>query len=439
MALTKASTKASTTASTDFVAQSAHEPAMVAVGQGNLRIRGRTVRDIVENDPARISDGWCRRMLGQLVQLLELQHAIGMPHGSISADTVVVSDDGDTMLLAPRSGGPPDIASDIQALAGMVHYAITREQVPARPLRGRHLKGFSKSLLAAVDRGMAPAPADRPQNFHELRQLLGGADGRTGADANTATRWRLLYARMQDALRRAEILLQAINRRDLAALLGIAVFVGAAVGLTLVADGDAPLRVVDRYEAPPSPIAATAPQPAPPASIAAATAPPAVPEQAVVSGSPRAAPPAATGTRLHASAPVRKRSNTRRARSASVAVAHRRHAGPGPPRPSTGAAAPALPALPAAPAAPSVGPAQHRAENAVPAAAGGVLHLLIRPWGMVYVDGAARGASPPVKRIQLGPGPHTVLVSNPHAADRMVAVDASDGSVTIAIDFGHEP
>lgn len=415
---------------------------MVAVGQGNLRIRGRTVRDIVENDPARISDGWCRRMLGQLVQLLELQHAIGMPHGSISADTVVVSDQGETMLLAPRSGGPPDIASDIQALAGMVHYAITRERVPARPLRGRHLKGFSKSLLAAVDCGMAPAPADRPQNFHELRQLLGSADGRTGADANTATRWRHLYARMQDALRRAEILLQAINRRDLAVLLGIAVFVGAAIGLTLVADGDAPLRVVERYEAQPSPISATAPQPAPPDSIAAATAPPAVPEQAVVSGSPRAAPPAATGTRLHASAPVRKRSDTRRARSASVALAHRRHAGPGPPRPSTGAAVAAVAAvaaLPAAPAAPAVVPAQHRAENAVPAATGGALHLLIRPWGMVYVDGAARGASPPVKRIQLAPGPHTVLVTNPHAADRMVAVDASDGSVTIAIDFVHEP
>lgn len=428
---------ASTNASTNFVEQSAHEHAMVAVGHGNLRIRGRTVRDIVETDPARISDGWCRQILGQLSQLLELQHAIGMPHGRISADTVVVTDQGEAMLLAPRSGGPPDIASDIQALAGMVHYAITREQVPARPLRGRHLKGFSRSLLAAVDRGMAPAPADRPQNFHALRQLLGVANGRTGADANTATRLRHLYARLKDALRRAEILLQAVNRRDLAALLGIVVFVSAAVGLTLVADGDAPPRVVARHEAPPSPVAAAAPQHAPPDSVAAATAPPPAPEPAAIISSHRTATPAGTVTRLRASAPVRKRSDTRRWRSAAGALAHSKYAGPAAARPS---AVPAVAAAQAAPAAPAVAPAQHRAESTAPAAASaGALHLLIRPWGMVYVDGAARGASPPVKRIHLAPGPHAVLVTNPHAADRMVEVDASKGSVTIAIDFERDP
>lgn len=424
----------STKASTDFVEQSAHQHAMVAVGQGNLRIRGRTVRDIVENDPALISDGWCRQLLGQLLQLLELQHRIGMPHGRISADTVVVSDQGEAMLLAPRCGGPPDIASDIQALAGMVHYAITREQVPARPLRGRHLKGFSKSLIAAVDRGMAPAPADRPHNFHELRQLLGVAIGRTGADADMATHLRHLYARVKDVLRRAEILLQAVNRRDLAALLGIAVFVSAAVGLTLVVDGDAPPRVVDRHPPAPAPIAAAAPPHVPPVSIAATTAPPPAPDPAAVSASPRAAMPDGTGKPLRASAPVRKRSDTRRARSAAGALAHGTHAGPAATRLSK------VPTVAAVGAVGAVAAPQQRAESAVPAAAaGGALNLLIRPWGMVYVDGVARGASPPVKRLQLAPGPHAVLVTNPHAADRMVEVDAGDGSVTIAIDFEHEP
>jgi hypothetical protein len=42
----------------------------------------------------------------------------------------------------------------------------------------------------------------------------------------------------------------------------------------------------------------------------------------------------------------------------------------------------------------------------------GVIQLNILPWGEVFVDGRSRGVSPPLRTIELPPGPHTVEVRN---------------------------
>ncbi|WP_423767348.1 hypothetical protein [Burkholderia aenigmatica] len=54
----------------------------------------------------------------------------------------------------------------------------------------------------------------------------------------------------------------------------------------------------------------------------------------------------------------------------------------------------------------------------------------VRPWGDVYVNGARRGASPPLRSVSLTPGVYVIEIRN--------------GSLpplhrTVAIDFGSKP
>jgi hypothetical protein len=50
--------------------------------------------------------------------------------------------------------------------------------------------------------------------------------------------------------------------------------------------------------------------------------------------------------------------------------------------------------------------------------------LVIKPWGTVYVDGVDRGVSPPIKRLTLGPGQHTIRIVNPNFPEHIMTVDA---------------
>jgi len=52
--------------------------------------------------------------------------------------------------------------------------------------------------------------------------------------------------------------------------------------------------------------------------------------------------------------------------------------------------------------------------------------LLIKPWGTVYVDGVDRGVSPPVKRLTLAPGQHTIRIVNPNFPEQTMTVDAGN-------------
>jgi hypothetical protein len=62
--------------------------------------------------------------------------------------------------------------------------------------------------------------------------------------------------------------------------------------------------------------------------------------------------------------------------------------------------------------------------------------LLIKPWGTVYVDGVDRGVSPPVKRLTLAPGQHTIRLVNPNFPDHVITVDAGlRESATVQYDF----
>jgi len=52
------------------------------------------------------------------------------------------------------------------------------------------------------------------------------------------------------------------------------------------------------------------------------------------------------------------------------------------------------------------------AASPAPVVAAGVIQFAILPWGEVFVDGRSRGVSPPLRMIELPPGPHAVEVRN---------------------------
>ena len=66
---------------------------------------------------------------------------------------------------------------------------------------------------------------------------------------------------------------------------------------------------------------------------------------------------------------------------------------------------------------------------------GNLYKLKIQPWGVVYVDGVDRGVSPPVKRLTLAPGRHTIRVTNPNFHDRVLDIDTASAGGQIAVDF----
>jgi hypothetical protein len=70
------------------------------------------------------------------------------------------------------------------------------------------------------------------------------------------------------------------------------------------------------------------------------------------------------------------------------------------------------------------------------AAGNATYRLMVKPWGTIYVDGKRHGVSPPLKRLVLPAGAHTVMLENPGFPDRIVQLDSKRGaSGQIAHDF----
>lgn len=325
------------------------------LGTAQEHIEGRTVRDIVEYSPGEVNEVWCRKIFRQLLQSLELQYAMRMPHRPITPDTIVFHDNGEP-LLVPSPGEPTQglEADDLTALARVVHYAITQELAPLGLLSGRAgLDGYSASLLAAVDRCMAPDPAERPQTVDALRDLLGIVPlGPLAAHPEAALPGEPPSPRLHQA------------------------------------------SAIDLPPLPPLPPSAATPR-----------------RPAGLTRWQRWAVAAGGGALLLA--------------LAVVLVAELRDSG------SFDRVVLTLPQAADSAAAPAAAPASSAAAPAPDVA----YKLLIQPWGVVYVDDVDRGVSPPVKRLVLAPGKHTVRVSNPNFHDRVLEIDTAAGDASIVVDF----
>lgn len=438
----------------------------LTLGPEQQRLEGRTVRDIVEHDPSQVNEVWCRKIFRQLLQSLELQYAMHMPHRAITPDTVVFHENGEP-LLVPSDLLVPDTeqdeTADMTALARVVHYAITRELAPTGPLRGRAPEGYSDSLVTAVDRCMSPDPAERPHGIDELRDILGIVS--------------LGPVMPMPAELPMELPAQFPAELPIAP---------AAVRPAPPAPAPAPVHAAATMAA--ATLAATAPAmaqahfPQPAMAMAAADTPPSF---------VRETDPARPGTGL-----TRWQRWAVAAGGGAVLIAialalfaglrdsgsydhivltlpqsgehgseqARGNAAPAPAEPTPPAAQdtpqaasavaetpdlqpqaamppPAAVAAQAGAQAPR-GPATAAAvvqDNAAPTTGSAAYRLQIQPWGVVYVDGVDRGVSPPVKRLVLTPGRHTIRIANPNFHDRVFEVDTSAGSGQIAINFSDEP
>jgi hypothetical protein len=404
-----------------------------SIGPEQQHLEGRSVRDIVEYSPEQVNEVWCRKIFRQILQSLELQYAMHMPHRAITPDTIVFHDNGEPLLI-PLDVSPEETheAEDLNALARVVHYAITCELAPAGPLEGR-VEGYSDSLIKAVDRCMDPDPARRPQTIAALRDLLGivplgphvGAlpshmmppfddDDTDAVDdaphhaADTAPTVAAppggpgLPAFMQKGERVPRGI--SMNRRQRWAIAGGGGAILVALALAMFAEmrdsgsfDHIVLTLPQRADAPQHQDAASAPALPPPAYIT--DDPP-----GATAAASTTAPPAGTPAGVPAEGPATSMAETSNPAPPAEGA---------PARPATNAHLPGVVVTPE----------------------GNVYRLKIQPWGVVYVDGVDRGVSPPVKRLTLAPGRHSIRVTNPNFHDRVLDIDTASAGGQIAVDF----
>ncbi|WP_306394097.1 hypothetical protein [Telluria beijingensis] len=385
------------------------------------QLDGRTVREIVEHNHEMVSEAWCRRIVRQVLQSLEVQYGMRMPHRVITPDTLLILDSGDPMLL-PSSDQEPDPetlpaieARDVHDLAAVVHYAVTLDLAPTTPLRGRPLPDYSDGFIDAIDQCLAPDPAARPRTIERMRDLLGivvlgpppavpppldedmtptpaptpePAVAPPEAQAPTPAPLAVHVPRTRSA---PEPVAPggAPERSQRWLWIGLAVLVlGAALAALF-----ALLRQADSSDALALPV------------------PPALEDPHNASDAPLVTLPQEPPARLEG--PVIDES----ASGAPIAS---------PPAPDA--------AVP--PTAVQLAPQGTSPEAAV---AGTTYTLSVKPWGTVVVDGVDRGASPPLRHITLPPGEHTIRIVNPSFPEHTVTVQSVEGQAgTIELDFTEE-
>lgn len=380
---------------------------------------GRTIKEIVANSPELVDEPWCRKILRQILQALEMLYSAQLLHRDISPDNIIVQANGDAVLLdfgsarqiigdmtkgltvilkpgyAPVEQYAGDASheqgpfTDIYALAAVMYFAIVKQAPPSSiarmikdpvtPLRLQAPPGYHASFLVAIDKAMAVLSQDRPQSIDAFRDLLGivslgppppariiGA-GQRGAPAARDDAPPPDIAMPHDAApAAASPASPAAGKRWQFVAIAAALLLTAGLGLYALV-----------HDAADETIMVALPQ-------STATAPrPALPERA-----PQPLPVAAEAQREAPPANV--------------------------PEPA----------------------AERAVAPGAPVAASASYKLAIKPWGTVYVDGRERGVSPPMKRLTLSAGRHTIRVVNPSFPDHLINLDSDKHkSGTIEHDF----
>lgn len=355
-----------------------------------------------------------KRLLSDLLPSLMALHAQGEICGDISLDTVGMDESARAHLVpelvvarsrratrTPTPGFAPfelysDSVewprgpwSDIYALCAVMHaLVIGSKPAPAperraedtyEPLASLGLPKYSQDFLSAIDAGLAMAPADRPQTLADLAGMLGIAAQVEIAPDLIAP---LPASHAAPPAAAAAAHQPARGRHPLLVLLLVVALIGAGVYAWFESGMGAPNALITRSEVVQPNPPAVHPMP-PPTPGAGSVAPPSPPEL-------RAPQESAPQTPAPESAPVLGET-------------------PAPSAPPT--EAPATVAVPST-VTPAEAPAAVAEEAAKPKPIPVLVRLDIRPWGEVWINGVARGISPPVKELRLIPGKYQVVLRN---------------------------
>jgi hypothetical protein len=438
-------------------------------------LEGRSVRDVVTCSPEEVNDAWCRKILRKILQSLELQYAMDMPRRAVTPDTVVFHANGEPFLLSDDIDAAPapaaQQADDLTALAHVLHYAITQERAPTGPLGGR-IAGYSAAVIAAIDACMDPDPARRPHSIDAVRGLLGIAPtglagGSTGASDTPRMPDLTLPAApspqtpMPAAPSIASTLAPAFapapaeRANPDAAIRDTPKDIGATPDTPVAAQHAAPRRgrrwaiagggavalalalaslLTLRNAGPDAPVVQQPPQNAN-AALPAPTSP--VPRTEVTMETQDARVPSTV-----AGAPTGAAATASPASGASSGGTTQSGGGGTDSPEETRVAADRL----AATAPPAVSPRAAEAPANRAATTPGTVsgnasyQLQIKPWGTVYVDGVERGVSPPLKRLALTPGAHTIRITNPSFGDSVLEFNSerTTSNGKIIVDFEQE-
>lgn len=425
---------------------------------------GRTVRDIVEHSPALVTEAWCRQLLRQVLQSLEQQYASGAPHRPVTPDSIVMLDSGEALLLSlPDTAGnaaEANLAADLYGLALVIHYAISAELPPEGPLGPRLYDDYSDQLTQAIDRCLGPNQRLRPKSIAELRAMLGIENevmaapapapaplqavdtSRTDEQAAPATAGPYAVPAPEEHVPQAPAQEQEAPAMAAAPLPNT--FARPALAAT-------PLKPSSH----PAPQAATTQTHSPaPAQAQARRARSGLERWAMIAGA--AVVLLAAGGALYThlnqdnsadmvalSLPPQEKAARGLDTGETVVAPAAEAVHPAAATPADGAApagefataadaagASALPVAANTAAAPGAGRQADAVVN------GTTYKLLIKPWGIVYVNGVDRGVSPPVKRLTLGQGQHTIRIVNPNFAEHVMTVTSGGAeSATIEHDF----
>lgn len=409
-----------------------HTPRSPFSGAAPLALRPLSA--IAASAAGGVPEARIKRLLSDLLPSLMGLHAQGEICGDISLDTVGMDEGARAHLLPelalPRSrrtgltpipGFAPfelytDSAewprgpwTDVYALCAVMHALVIGLRPPPaperratdsyEPLLSLGLTKYSPAFLGAIDRGLAMLPADRPQTLAELAAMLDIPAYAEAAPVAREASGRCRRAGRACGTRGA----QAAQCRP--AVAGAVALGGADRGGYLCLGP--PGYRNDEFAH--HPVRSGTAQSACRAARAdhGAGRPAGFNGGASSTPAPQPAPPVPVAGTAQGSAPEAAPTGERGAAAATSAEAP---VGSAPPAP----ASPAMPTEPAAaataPIPEAAAPAQDEAPKPKPVPV--LVRLDIRPWGEVWINGVARGISPPVKELRLIPGKYQVVLRN---------------------------
>lgn len=395
------------------------------------RLRGRDLRQALQSGWRPTPDD-AARLVRRVADALAYAHARGVTHCDIKpANIFLTRNDRPKVLdfgiariahsaapaaidglvagsphhLAPEQlrGGEVDARTDLYALGTVLYELLTG----AKAFDGG-------SLGAIVDAVLNEPPPDAHERFPEVPSALSAVAWRAMAK-NPDERFASA-AEMANALRHWQAGAPQPQSEDAEPTQAPRRTAGWAVaGVVLVAVGAAAWWIFGGTPSPP-PLAVDASTPrvaaAAPRTQEAADDPAAASPGAAAAASP-AAPSAEPAAQQAAAPPAAARADPR-------------------------AAAPATrPAPPVKPRKPAAAPAPLPNPEPAAAPAPGVVNIAVSPWGQVEVDGRPAGTTPPLTRLELPAGAHTITVRNEDFPPHVLRVQVDpERPVTVRHRFG---